>query len=67
MEETKNLKELTAKISKNLFDTISILDIFEEIIDGERKESFLVSSMQKRIHNAFNDIEECRKLIANPD
>ena len=67
MEETKNLKELTAKISKNLFDTISILDIFEEIIDGERKESFLVSSMQKRIHNASNDIEECRKLIANPD
>jgi len=67
MEETKNLKELTSKISNNLLETISILDILEEIIDGERKEGFLVSSMQMRIHNAFNDIEECRKLIANPD
>lgn len=67
MEDTKNLKNLTAKISNNLLETISVLDILEEIIDGERKESFLVSSMQERIHNAFSDIEECRKLIANPD
>lgn len=67
MEEFKNLENLTAKISKDLFETISLLDILEEIIDGERKESFLVSSMQERIYNAFSDIEECRKLIANPD
>lgn len=67
MEEIKNLKELTKRISNNLLETISVLDILEEIIDGKRQESFLVSSMQDRIYNAFNDIEECRKLIANPD
>lgn len=59
MEETKNLRDLTKRISNNLLETISVLDILEEIIDGKRQESFLVSSMQDTIYNAFNDIEEC--------
>lgn len=67
MEEHKNLKDLTSKISNDLYATINLLDILEELFSGNRKEGFLVSSMQKRIHNAFNDIEECRKLIAKPD
>ena len=67
MEDSKNLEELTKRISNNLFDTISLLDILRDIIAGSRKEDVLVSSIQNNIRNAFNDIESCRKLISTPD
>lgn len=67
MEEPKNLEELTKKISNDLIDTINLLDILEEILEGKRKEDFLVNSIKKNVRNAFNNIESCRQLISIPD
>ena len=67
VEEIKNLKELTKRISGDLLDTINMLDILKEITDGECKEDFLICSIQKNVKNAFKHIEYCRQLISIPD
>ena len=67
MERTKNLAELTKNISDKLFDSINLLEILEEVVEGERKEYFLVSTLQKNIEAAFDEIEDCRQLISIPD
>ena len=67
MEEFKNLEELTKNISNKLLDSISMLEILLDIIDGEQKEDFLVSSTLKNIKQSFNDIEKCRQLVSIPD
>ena len=67
MEEFKNLEELTKNISDKLLDSISMLEILRDIIEGELKEDFLISSTHKNIKQSFNDTEKCRKLISIPD
>ena len=67
MEENKNLEELTRNISDKLLDSMSMLEILRDIIDGKQKEDFLVSSTLKNIEQSFNDIEKCRNLISVPD
>ena len=67
MEESKNLADLTKDISNQLIGSIELLDILEDVVDGERKECFLVSSLQKNINKAFKDIEICRHMISVPD
>ncbi|MBR1908913.1 hypothetical protein IJ818_08265 [bacterium] len=67
MAEPKNLETLTSKISNDLYATINLLDILEEVFDGKQKEGFLVSSIQKNIHKAFDNVELCRQLISKPD
>ena len=67
MEEFKNLEELTKNISDKLLDSISMLEILRDIIDGEQKEDFLISNSLKNIKQSFNDIEKCRELISIPD
>jgi len=67
MEELKNLEQLTAEISNQLFDSLNILEIFEEIVECDRKEGFLITSLQKNIDKAFKYTEMCRELISIPD
>lgn len=67
MEEIKNLEQLTAEVSNLLLDSKNLLEILEDIVEGERKEYFLVASLQKNISKAFDDIEICRELISIPD
>lgn len=67
MEESKNLKELTAKVYNDILNTLYLLEILEEIVDGDRKEDFLVLTAKNNIHNTFDNIEHCRKLISTTD
>lgn len=67
MEGVKNLEQLAKEISDKLLDSINLLDILEDVVDGERKEYFLVSTIQNNINQAFNDIETCRQMISVPD
>ena len=67
MEENKNLEQMAKEVSDLLFDAKSLLDILCDIIDGDRKEDFLVSLAIKNIDRAFNRIEECRMIISFPD
>lgn len=67
MEEKKNLEVLTREVSHLLYDSKNLLEILSEIIDGNRKEDFLVNSVIKNINNAFDTIENCRMMISFPD
>ena len=67
MEEMKNLEKLTTDISDALYDSINLLDILDDVVDGERKAYFLVSTLQKNIKKAFDDVETCRQMISVPD
>lgn len=67
MEKNKNLEELTKEVSHLLINCIYLLEIFEEISEGERKQHFLINSLQKDIRLAFDYLEQGRLLISNPD
>lgn len=67
MENNKNLEEITKEISNLLLDCITLLEIFEEVSDGEPKEYFFINSLQKNINMAFEYIEQSRCLISKPD
>ena len=67
MEEIKNLAEQTEEISNLLLDSLTLLELLEDVVDGEQKEYFLVSAIQKNIDKAFCNIEDCRRLISIPN
>ena len=67
MEEIKNLEQLTTDISDVLYESINLLEILEDVVDSSRKECFLVSTLQKNIKKAFDDVETCRQMISIPD
>lgn len=67
MGNNKNLKELTKEVSNLLLNCINLLEIFDEISGGKRKECFLINALQEDIKTAFNYTEQCRNLISNPD
>lgn len=63
MESTENLAELSRSISGKLLDSINLLKTLEEIIDGNTKEATLLTIIQNNIKSAFDEIEQCRKMI----
>ncbi|MBQ3311434.1 hypothetical protein IJG72_05085 [bacterium] len=63
MENKLNLAELTKDISNRLLETKYLLDIMEDIIDGESKLETLHKQVMKNIISAFHEIEECRQKI----
>ena len=67
MENNKNLAELTKEVSSLLLNCITLVEIFYEITDGNRKECFIINSLNKNIKTAFDYIEESRQLISDPD
>jgi len=60
----RNLAEINKDISLRLLDSVCILEILEDMFDGERKESFLIDTAKKNLRKAFEDIEKCRKIIS---
>ena len=63
METTKNLAELSKTISGKLLDSLNLLNTLEDITDGEAKQTTLLTIIQNNIKSAFNEIEQCRKMI----
>ena len=47
MNESKSLKKLTEKMSKDLYYAMNLIDILEDIIEGVGKEGFLISAIKK--------------------
>lgn len=62
-DENFNLIELTTKISRELLDSIYIIDIIYEISDGDGKIGTLLSILKNNITSAFDETEKCRKII----
>lgn len=63
METEITLTELTKNISRKLLDSKYLLEILQEIIDGESHLATLVSIIENNVNTAFNDISVCRKNI----
>ncbi len=63
METTKNLAELSKSISGKLLDSLNLLNTLKDITDGEAKQTTLLTIIQNNIKSAFNEIEQCRKMI----
>ena len=63
MERELTLAELTKDISGNLADSINLLNILEELADGEAKSDTLISIIKKNITSSFRNIETCRQKI----
>ena len=63
MESELNLAELGRNISDKLVDSKYLIDILEEIAEGEPKLQILINLLKQNIMSAFKEIEECRQKI----
>ncbi len=63
MESELNLAELGRNISDKLVDSKYLIDIMEEIAEGEPKLQILINLLKQNIMSAFKEIEECRQKI----
>ena len=63
MEESSNLAQICAEISKNLLDSKNLLEILNDLADGDSKIDTIADYLQQNITSAFINIEKCRKII----
>ena len=59
-----NLQKLTKEISSTLFDSMTMLEILNEIHFMDTKEGLILSILKNNILNSFNNVEKCRELIS---
>ena len=63
MEETKKISVLSTDIAQKLLNSIYLLDILYDIIDGDAKECTLINEIRRCVKISFDEINECRKVI----
>lgn len=63
----KNLERLTKDVSGKVLDSMNLLDVLEELSDGDKKIYKIIRLISKNLRCAFGDIETCRKMISVPD
>ena len=64
MKKRKNLSQLQQNISENLLESIRLVEILDELNDGEAKRDILINMLHKKICSAFNNTSKCRRMIA---
>lgn len=67
MTNKKNLNYLNKKVSNRLLDAIRLLEILEKLNDGEAQEDTLIGIIKQKIKTAFNEIQDCRRMISFGD
>ena len=67
MENQLTLAEHGKNISGKLLESIYLLEILDEIIDGEAKSGTVLSIIKKNICSAFTEIEDIRRMIHFPN
>ena len=65
--KTKNLEQLCKDVSDNLIDSLILVEVLEDIIEGERKMYSMLTIIEQKLKNAFSDIETCRGYISVPN
>lgn len=58
MSETKNLKNLYADVYLKLSRTAELIDVLDDIIDGERKAYIILKYIKENVTSALEDIEK---------
>ena len=67
MENQLTLAEHGKNISGKLLESIYLLEILDEIIDGEAKSGTVLSIIKKNINSTFTEIEDFRRMIHFPN
>lgn len=67
MQEFKNLEQSMKFISASLLESLTMLDILDELIDYSIKESTIISNIRNNIKNSFEQTELCRGIVSVPD
>ena len=67
MTEQKTLAEKSGSISDKLLNSIYLVEILSDIVDGEAHEATLLEIVRQNLKSAFQEVEECRELISLPD
>ncbi len=63
MENRTELAYKSQNISGKLLKSIYLLEVLEDLSEGEAKEGTLINILQEDIKSAFKDVENCRKII----
>lgn len=67
MEHFENILQLNKDISSKLLDSIYLLEILDDLIDGEPKEGTILSVLKQNIISSFQEISDMRRLISDID
>ncbi len=67
MTEFNNLEESMKYISDCMLESLTMLEILDELVDYSRKESTLISKIKHNISKSFNVIESSRNIISIPE
>ena len=67
MEYSENIIQLNKDISSKLLDSIYLLEILDDLVDGEPKEGTILSMLKQNITSSFQEISDMRKLISDID
>ncbi len=59
------MAHIMGKISRELLNSKYILEILQEIIDGDGKIGTLTVILRKNLLSCFDNIEKCREFIRN--
>lgn len=55
---------LTKNISSKILEARCFIEILNDMAEGEKKSCMLIRHALSNLKSAFNDIEECRKMIS---
>ena len=63
MKNNKSIRKLTQNASLKIVNSMYLIDVLDEILDGSGKETTVLCIVRKYLNCAFKDIEQCRKII----
>ena len=67
MKKNKSLAKISKNISSKILDSIYLIDVLDDLADGEAKELTILNIIRNNLKTSFNDIEQCRKIISIPE
>lgn len=63
----KDIKNLYENIYVKLSRTTELIDILDDIIDGERKAYVILNYIRENVKAVINNLEESKNIIENID
>ena len=66
-KKRRSVEEINREISRKLLDSFHILEILEDITEGEAKEDLLIRAVKDNVWKSFKDVERCRTMISVVD
>ena len=63
----KNLKNLYEDAYIKLSKTTELIDVLDDIIDGERKAYVILNYIRENVKDVINNLEESKNIIENID